>query len=313
MRDPEDVPAVAAAIRRLRGVDNVVYGQEIVQRLLQLGAVLRRVGIGVIALFVAVAGIIISNTIRLTVFARRREICDHAAGRRDEHVHSAAVHLRGFARRHSGRRAGGRRAWGSRARRCARSWHWRFRGCRFNVVQIDISSLVLQLLLRGRSGRNYRFVDSGRTLPADVSRDLLDELLAFKNLFEAAARVVGEGLVHLDERRRILRFNGAAERMLGCSSVGVTGSDFSLLYHPSNAADPFGSGAAAAIRAARSSRYRGEPVAVLARSVAIERGEEVEGWLIAFSLKHRVEEIEQFKNELGQHRLSRVEDAALRH
>ena len=35
---------------------------------------LRRVGIGVIVVFFAVAGIIISNTIRLTVFARRREI-----------------------------------------------------------------------------------------------------------------------------------------------------------------------------------------------------------------------------------------------
>lgn len=73
-RAPEDVPALAAAVRRLAGVDNVVYGQKIVQRLLQLGAVLRRVGIGVIVVFFAVAGIIISNTIRLTVFARRREI-----------------------------------------------------------------------------------------------------------------------------------------------------------------------------------------------------------------------------------------------
>jgi cell division transport system permease protein len=73
-RVPQDVPAIAAGIRRLRGVENVVYGQKIVQRLLQLGAVLRRIGIGVIVVFFAVAGIIISNTIRLTVFARRREI-----------------------------------------------------------------------------------------------------------------------------------------------------------------------------------------------------------------------------------------------
>jgi cell division transport system permease protein len=35
---------------------------------------LRRVGIGVIAALIVIAGIIISNTIRLTVFARRREI-----------------------------------------------------------------------------------------------------------------------------------------------------------------------------------------------------------------------------------------------
>jgi cell division transport system permease protein len=73
-RLPEDVPAVADSLRRLTGVENVVYGQKIVERLLQLGAVLRRVGIGVIVVFFVVAGIIISNTIRLTVFARRREI-----------------------------------------------------------------------------------------------------------------------------------------------------------------------------------------------------------------------------------------------
>ncbi|HTU83207.1 MAG TPA: permease-like cell division protein FtsX [Candidatus Acidoferrales bacterium] len=74
VRLPENVPAVAVGLRRLHGIDNVVYGQTIVQRLLQLGAVLRQVGIGVIVVFLVVAGIIISNTIRLTVFARRREI-----------------------------------------------------------------------------------------------------------------------------------------------------------------------------------------------------------------------------------------------
>jgi cell division transport system permease protein len=74
VRDAAQVTAVAASMRKLSGVDNVVYGADEVRKLLQVGSVLRRVGIGVIVLFVLVAGIIISNTIRLTVFARRREI-----------------------------------------------------------------------------------------------------------------------------------------------------------------------------------------------------------------------------------------------
>ncbi|MDQ2872252.1 MAG: permease-like cell division protein FtsX [Candidatus Eremiobacteraeota bacterium] len=73
-RSPRLVGAVAASIRKLPGVSFVDYGQQIVARMLQLADVGRRVGIGVIVLFVLVAGIIISNTIRLTVFARRREI-----------------------------------------------------------------------------------------------------------------------------------------------------------------------------------------------------------------------------------------------
>ncbi|HEY1977008.1 MAG TPA: permease-like cell division protein FtsX [Candidatus Baltobacteraceae bacterium] len=74
VRVPDQVPAVATSIGRLTAIDNVVYGQTIVQRLLQLGDVMRRVGIAVIVIFLFVAGIIISNTIRLTVYARRREI-----------------------------------------------------------------------------------------------------------------------------------------------------------------------------------------------------------------------------------------------
>ncbi len=74
VKDPVTVPFVAAKTRKLSGVGNVVYPQQIVERLLQLGNVLRRIGLIVIGVFLFVAGIIISNTIRLTVFARRREI-----------------------------------------------------------------------------------------------------------------------------------------------------------------------------------------------------------------------------------------------
>lgn len=73
-RRAQDVPAIAKMVRKLPAVQEADYQQQIVQRLLQLAAVARRVGIALIAVFVLVAGIIISNTIRLTVFARRREI-----------------------------------------------------------------------------------------------------------------------------------------------------------------------------------------------------------------------------------------------
>ncbi len=74
VHDPASVPNIATKIRKMKGIANVVFPQTIVERLLQLGGVLRRIGVAVIAVFLLVAGIIISNTIRLTVFARRREI-----------------------------------------------------------------------------------------------------------------------------------------------------------------------------------------------------------------------------------------------
>ncbi len=74
VRLPQLVPTVAAEVRRLDGVANVVYGQNLVQRLLALGAVLRRIGMSLIGVFLIVGGIIISNTTRLAVYARRREI-----------------------------------------------------------------------------------------------------------------------------------------------------------------------------------------------------------------------------------------------
>jgi cell division transport system permease protein len=74
VRNADDVPAVAAAIGRLPGVAKVDYGAETVAKLLRAADVVGRVGIAMIALLVLTAAIIIANTIRLTVFARRREI-----------------------------------------------------------------------------------------------------------------------------------------------------------------------------------------------------------------------------------------------
>ncbi len=70
----DDVPAVAASISRVPGVAKADFAADTVTKLLRAAAVLGRVGLGMIGLLVLTAAIIIANTIRLTVFARRREI-----------------------------------------------------------------------------------------------------------------------------------------------------------------------------------------------------------------------------------------------
>jgi cell division transport system permease protein len=72
--DPAYVLGVAKTIRKMPGVANVEYAEDAVQKLLRISDVLGRIGLGVVALLIFTAAIIISNTIRLTVFARRREI-----------------------------------------------------------------------------------------------------------------------------------------------------------------------------------------------------------------------------------------------
>jgi cell division transport system permease protein len=70
----DDVPAVAATIGKLHGVAKVDYAADTVTKLLRAADVIGRVGMAMIGLLVLTTAIIIANTIRLTVFARRREI-----------------------------------------------------------------------------------------------------------------------------------------------------------------------------------------------------------------------------------------------
>jgi cell division transport system permease protein len=71
---PETVHAVADSIRARNGVREVVYAQDAVAKMLRFSDTMARVGLAVVGLLLITATIIISNTIRLTVFARRREI-----------------------------------------------------------------------------------------------------------------------------------------------------------------------------------------------------------------------------------------------
>jgi cell division transport system permease protein len=74
VKNADDVPAVAKKIARDPRVAKADYAADTVQKLLKTAAVLGRAGIALIALLSISAAIVIANTIRLTVFARRREI-----------------------------------------------------------------------------------------------------------------------------------------------------------------------------------------------------------------------------------------------
>lgn len=73
-RDSEAVPAIAAQLEQLEGVDEVRYIDEAVTRLAQLNEGLRWTSAIVIAILSLTATAVITTTIRLIVLARRREI-----------------------------------------------------------------------------------------------------------------------------------------------------------------------------------------------------------------------------------------------
>ena len=70
----DDVKKTAAAISDLYGVDEVKYGQDVAANLIELTHLIRFFGLILMGLLLFATVFIISNTIRLTVFARRKEI-----------------------------------------------------------------------------------------------------------------------------------------------------------------------------------------------------------------------------------------------
>jgi len=74
VKSADDVKKTAALISDLYGVDEVKYGQDVAANLFELTHLMRLFGVILMALLLFATIFIISNTIRLTVFARRKEI-----------------------------------------------------------------------------------------------------------------------------------------------------------------------------------------------------------------------------------------------
>jgi cell division transport system permease protein len=72
--NPNIVDDIAQQVGLIKGVEDVEYGKEVVAKLLKLTHWMRIIGLGAMGMFGIISVFIISNTIRLTVFARRKEI-----------------------------------------------------------------------------------------------------------------------------------------------------------------------------------------------------------------------------------------------
>lgn len=71
---PELVASTAFAIADLYGVDEAKYGQDVANHLFDITRLIRLFGFVLMILLTGATTFVISNTIRLTVFARRKEI-----------------------------------------------------------------------------------------------------------------------------------------------------------------------------------------------------------------------------------------------
>ena len=71
---PEQLKTAAEVVAKYQGVETVQYGKDIIEQLYKVAQVIRLSGIVLIIFLAGAELFIIFNTIRLTVFARRREI-----------------------------------------------------------------------------------------------------------------------------------------------------------------------------------------------------------------------------------------------
>ncbi len=74
VKAPEMVETAAKSIERMDGVESAKYGQDVVEHLFDITRLMRIFGLVLMLLLAGATIFIISNTIRLTVFARRKEI-----------------------------------------------------------------------------------------------------------------------------------------------------------------------------------------------------------------------------------------------
>jgi cell division transport system permease protein len=74
LKDPSQVDAIRVRVEGRPGIDEVTYGGDVIKRLLRIIGLLRSITFVMTLILLGAAILLIANTIRLAVYARRREI-----------------------------------------------------------------------------------------------------------------------------------------------------------------------------------------------------------------------------------------------
>lgn len=74
VKDINEIGKTAKQIEKIDGVDLVKYGEGMVEQLISVFDVVRKVSIFIVIALIVVTAFLITNTIKITIFSRRREI-----------------------------------------------------------------------------------------------------------------------------------------------------------------------------------------------------------------------------------------------
>lgn len=72
--DIENIGKTADSIKKIEGVGTVKYGEGMVEQLVSIFEIVRNISIGVVIALVIVTAFLIANTIKITIYSRKREI-----------------------------------------------------------------------------------------------------------------------------------------------------------------------------------------------------------------------------------------------
>lgn len=74
VKDINQIKDIADKISKMDGVDIVKYGEGMVEQLVSLFNIVRKISIGMVIALIVVTAFLITNTIKITIFSRKREI-----------------------------------------------------------------------------------------------------------------------------------------------------------------------------------------------------------------------------------------------